>query len=378
MKRFRLLVCMAICTATIHCSGETTRSPEPCVTHHPSSSTKCGTSQGQCTQSGFTAGTSVAQTDGANWYYVSRNLTNTAQLRIDLLSEWNGPTTAGTYSLEDVNYRDCGLCLLLFRECDESECARILYATEGSVEISQLGRAPGERIAGQFHDVVFREVTLDPDWTSTPVEGGETWCMDGFAFEKSLLHPKGTNLSQQIIPNTPSPSCLPEGNGNGIGANIRDFELPNCNGVPTRLHSLTCTPEQKAAWIVASADWCAPCHQYTDEATTRYEKERGRGLLLLEIIGEDATGAPATLDTCRAYADRHGLPYEHTFYDPHWQTLWKHLYPYPFFEQSMELPWVSILRGTNLEYVYNSQHHRDQDESDVLDRLLESPSSPPP
>jgi len=369
---------MAISTATIHCVGETTPSPGPCDPHHPASSTNCSPPRDRCTQSGFTPGTSVAQTDGDNWYYVSRNATDTAQLRIDLLAQWSGPSSPGTYSLEDVNYRDCGLCLLIFKDCDNSQCARILYATEGSVEISQLGSAPGQRIAGQFHDVVFREVALDSDWTSAPVEGGETWCMDGFSFEKSLLHPNGVNLSEETAPETPSPSCLPEGNGNGIGANIGDFELQNCNGVPTRLHSLTCTPDQKATWIVASADWCAPCHDYTDEAKTRYEKDRNKGLLLLEIIGEDATGAPATLETCRAYADRHGLPYEHTFYDPHWQTLWKHLYAYPLLEQSMELPWVSILRGHNLEYVYNSQYHRDQDESDVLDRLLDSPATPSP
>jgi len=329
----------------------------------------------KCSVSGFEIGDSIAQTDGSNWLYRSETITADTLLRIDILAEWGGPTGPGTYPLDGINYRDCGLCVLAFSDCSGGSCQRVLYADEGTVEITQLDQESGGRMVGVFHNVRLKEVVISQDWTSTVVQGGQTRCLDGFAFNQELLNPNGINMSEEVVPEEPAAECQAQGTGNGVGANIPDFELTNCLGETVSLHSLGCTDETRAIWMVASADWCSPCHDYADRAKERLEQDGSNGLVLMEVIGEDATGAPATTDTCKTYAERHGLPFETTFIDPHWETLWKNVYLYPYSGGTMNLPWVAILSGPNMEYVYNSQLNSTVADSDVLDDLLDPPPS---
>ena len=44
----------------------------------------------------------------------------------------------------------------------------------------------GNRIAGTFSDMRYREVTIDSNYVSSPVPGGETWCVPDYSFDTSI------------------------------------------------------------------------------------------------------------------------------------------------------------------------------------------------
>lgn len=95
-----------------------------------------------------------------------------------------GPSGPGSVSLDGSNYADCAFCALVITDCDESySCNQVFFADEGTVQINAMAGAnmPFQAV---LMDVVFREVTIDPNtYESTPVPGGETWCVDGLAID---------------------------------------------------------------------------------------------------------------------------------------------------------------------------------------------------
>jgi len=335
------------------------KSPEPPPQGAPS-----------CTAAPFSPGEGLAQSDGENWYYELTTLDQAVRLRIDLLSRWDGPSTPGSYSLDGINYRDCGLCVIAYAECGDDGCQKTLYADEGTVTLDELGTATGQRISGTIKNAVFREVTIASDWSSSPVPGGKTWCVKELPFNQALGTSTDIDLSGETSPEEPSDKCEPAGSGTGLGANIANFSLQNCEGEWVNFHDLGCTEEIGALWLVASADWCGPCHNYADRAQLMAEENRERGLSLIKIIGEDAFGSAPSLQTCRNYANRHNLLHHQTFIDPHWETLWKFVYPYATLDGTVLLPWVALLKRSNGEYRFNNQLSLPTSEWDHITTLL--------
>ena len=126
----------------------------------------------------------MVQKDEPNQYLAYEGSTaQNAAGQIDVLSvqiysapQYGGPTTPGTYSLEGSNYETCGLCVLIYAGCDSSSCAKTYFADEGSVTITELDGS----FAATLNGVKLKEVTINPvTFASTPVPGGELWCLDG-------------------------------------------------------------------------------------------------------------------------------------------------------------------------------------------------------
>ena len=94
-------------------------------------------------------------------------------------SPYFGPAQPGTYDLSGMNYADCGLCVLLLGDCYASnQCDQVFFVSEGTLDIDVLSGSGGP-FRATLRDAVFEEVTLDPStYTSTPVAGGERWCLD--------------------------------------------------------------------------------------------------------------------------------------------------------------------------------------------------------
>lgn len=142
-----------------------------------------------CNRAGFTADSQVSQFgESGNFQYqaVSGTSSPVQIFTIDSFIEgYGGPSAPGNFDLSGVNYADCGLCLLILADCADTQgagCTKYFYADEGSVTIDQFGQAGGT-FSGTLHGVVFKEVSIDSStYTSTPVSGGETWCMDGTSF----------------------------------------------------------------------------------------------------------------------------------------------------------------------------------------------------
>ena len=107
-------------------------------------------------------------------------------MQIATYNSFNGPSAPGSYSLDGVNYKDCGLCLTIELGCrnPQEPCERTFYADAGAVDITELN---GTQFAGTFRNVVFKEVNINAEtFESTPVVNGQTWCFGNYTFDVVL------------------------------------------------------------------------------------------------------------------------------------------------------------------------------------------------
>lgn len=313
-----------------------------------------------CTATGFTAGTpSQAQSTDTYWRVVTPNSDGTTIFVVEsyMGSQFNGPGTTGTYDIGATNYADCGLCLLMYADCTDGQgCQTTYYADVGTVNVTALTLGVDGTVEVNVTGAVFTEVTIDgQSFQSTPVANAKTWCVNDNDFSGTFVNPDAPDLTGATAPEAPEMACVGTGNGAGVGANLADFTLTNCNGEEVNMHSLACSEDVDAVWFVASADWCGPCHTYADTAKARLDNGNQAGISLVEVIGEDLDGNAATIETCKKYADQHSIDYSHMFFDAKWQTLFANIWAYPTASGTMYFPWVGVAKGANLEYVYSSQ-----------------------
>ena len=107
--------------------------------------------------------------------------------RFDILSvqlypeaPYNGPTAAGTYTIDGSNYADCGLCVVVYAGCDSnlSNCFTTFYASSGTVVIESVPPQSAD-LDLTLSDVELSEVTIDTNtYESTVVADGALWCME--------------------------------------------------------------------------------------------------------------------------------------------------------------------------------------------------------
>lgn len=139
-----------------------------------------------CTRSGFTAVAQDAMDYSPDISYIAQTSTGAPvdTLTIDTYSDFSGASGPGTYALKAENFADCGNCVLAHAGCDEnlSNCTKLFYAQGGTLEITTWGAA-GEHFTGTLTGAVLYEATIDENDVSTLVPGGETWCIDSFAFD---------------------------------------------------------------------------------------------------------------------------------------------------------------------------------------------------
>jgi hypothetical protein len=93
--------------------------------------------------------------------------------------------TAGqeVYVLENPESAQCTLCVSAGEGCSEggAECDKRFAARSGSVRI--VRSESNQRVTGTFEDVILGEVDLEQTDMPRFVPDGETWCLDGFAFD---------------------------------------------------------------------------------------------------------------------------------------------------------------------------------------------------
>ena len=152
----------------------------------------------ECTHEGFDSvatQTTLNETNPAQVKFVHRsvNVTGYPNDELQFVSfqghPYNGPATPGTFSVEGLNTADCGLCLVLLNNCNGPECEKTFFARSGTVRVESI-----QGVGGQFQarliDVVLEEVKVDSQtYRSTPVSGGETWCLDEVVLEDPYILP---------------------------------------------------------------------------------------------------------------------------------------------------------------------------------------------
>ena len=97
--------------------------------------------------------------------------------------------TLGAYDFVDENYRTCERCLRLGAGCsNEGGCQKTFLVYAGRMDITAW-EDPGGRFRATFTDLRAREVTISTELplTSTPVEGGQTWCIDALSLDVGPL-----------------------------------------------------------------------------------------------------------------------------------------------------------------------------------------------
>lgn len=113
-------------------------------------------------------------------------------LMVELWAGLGGPSDVGTYTITDENYSSCALCVLIEKGCTQDAegnvaCEQTFLATSGGLQVDLYGDAAGESLAGTLTTVEAVEVTIGEDFVSTPVDGGDTWCLDDFDFSAEVV-----------------------------------------------------------------------------------------------------------------------------------------------------------------------------------------------
>jgi len=124
--------------------------------------------------------------------YQARNSASSTFDEIQMFSfqaePYYGPSTPGTYSLDGNNYEDCALCLLLVLGCDaDYYCEKVFFVDEGELDVAAMGGG-NQSFRATLNGAVFREVSIDPStYRSTPVPGGDNWCLDDFEIDLTTI-----------------------------------------------------------------------------------------------------------------------------------------------------------------------------------------------
>jgi hypothetical protein len=210
---------------------------------HDSSTPQPDASTGNCNTTGFNMATELATYKQGLLHYMAYNATGFPMdlLSVEIYASYNGPTTPGSYTLEggpDSNFETCGLCPLIYTYSTAGDPAKVYYADTGTVEITSIGTIGGT-FAATFHNLIFREVTIDSaTFHSTVVPGGEVWCINNYYYSEPIQDDAGV---------CPYP-------GTCIGDNVADITVTSCEtGNPVSLH--TVAAGMNAMWLVGSHEW---------------------------------------------------------------------------------------------------------------------------
>ena len=136
-----------------------------------------------CDRSGLTTVSQGAATFGGLSGVLGYNGYSAPQQSGDLLDvelwfQYGASSVPHTFSFSGENYLDCHTCAVLMTECVDGTCGRRFLVQSGTLDVTTIDAVNGV-FAGTLQNATAIEVTIDPSTAvSTPVAGGETWCLD--------------------------------------------------------------------------------------------------------------------------------------------------------------------------------------------------------
>lgn len=137
------------------------------------------------------AATGTAE-DGSRYWLVS-SVDGDSMLNLELFEAFGGPSAPGVVQLgsDDTDYALCGTCIVLQTGCeshgDHFHCDKtFMPRAEGEMDVAAIGTAAGERLTAELRGVVFREVQIASDFTTTTVPGGDVLALDAWSFDAEL------------------------------------------------------------------------------------------------------------------------------------------------------------------------------------------------
>jgi thiol-disulfide isomerase/thioredoxin len=97
------------------------------------------------------------------------------------------------------------------------------------------------------------------------------------------------------------------------GGTAPDFELTDSFGDTVRLHDFC----HMAVLVVTGAEWCGPCQSYRADMAQHYEAYFSRGLMVIDFLGETASGGEPGEEDLVRWADGHAYA---VLADPGWSV----------------------------------------------------------
>jgi len=148
------------------------------------------TTASACDRSGYTsvASDALGFDNGDLWYLAQSTLGSPVDVfSIEIYAALGGASTPGTYTITDDNYDTCGNCVVIQTDCDETlgNCQRTFLANAGKLTITSIGPI-GALFTATLSDLVLTEITYDDKYYSTPVPGGDTWCIDTYDVDVTI------------------------------------------------------------------------------------------------------------------------------------------------------------------------------------------------
>ena len=123
--------------------------------------------------------------------------------------DFGGPSGPGSFPIGSDNYADCGLCVLVYQGFEGNNIETYFYATEGGVEISTWDAEAG-KISASLTNAKLVEVTINSDtYVSTPVSGGETWCISSITLDGQAAPADDSDASDVSDPSDESDASDP-------------------------------------------------------------------------------------------------------------------------------------------------------------------------
>jgi hypothetical protein len=309
---------------------------------------------GNCDRNGFEPSTTRAAVERFGIQYSAEGgaPAGTERFWVQIYSDFNGPTQPGRYTVDNENFADCGLCLLVFTGCNGQSCEKTFYANNATVNITALD-GPGGRFAATVESAVFQEVEIEQDsFRSVPVPGGESWCIGDYDFDEAIE--QGANPGPGPGGDPQNPDVCNQPGVNCVGDIVPDFELLNCES--GEMESIqAASAGERATWLILTAGWCPACAEWLGQISMIAADPMTRGIKFVYVFGENTQRGEPTVRQCQQYARRYGGAAN--FYIDHdgensFATTFQHMWPYVGPNGEFGLPWNGVLNAQTMEYVH--------------------------
>jgi hypothetical protein len=318
------------------------------------------------------------------WLYDATNgdTSSFEALSVQIYDGAHPHTSPGTYTItaKDTSYKSCANCFLFHTGCWRSlgtlQCEKVLMPRVGSTyTINNVGFSLGSTLDIDIEHMEFQEVTIDPDtYATTPVAGGDTWCLDDVNASATLVDPAFVDMPQPTglsceYPAPPYYFLGPEPGDTSIEPQtVPPMGWPGAffGGLPTGfdLAQFKCDhPEIKTLFIMVGAGWCSACKDFF---TNTFCKAGGleeqlhalNAEILYVIIDNNVPGTPATNVFANAKVNSYGCHGGYRISDTDNTAGFRVIYHSQMYAG---IPWAAAVRMSDMKLTH------EQSDTEYLD-----------
>lgn len=175
---------------------------------------------------------------------------------------------------------------------------------------ASLGDAAGADSDGDgISDADEAELGTDPQSDDTDLDG---WT-DSEELARNTDPVNGSDKPYQG--GWPIGECRNDLSGSAVAAGevAPNFTLTDMYGDDVKLHDFC----HMAVMVVTGAEWCGPCQSYRTEMASLYDSYFERGLMIVDFLGETASGGEPSETDLESWADGHHYA---VLADPGWSV----------------------------------------------------------